>query len=543
MTFLRRLGRDDRGFTMFTVMMVMLVAGLFVVSAYAAAGGDVPLGGQSRDSRRAYAAAEAGIEYYASHIAADPDYWTKCTTVPKPNPNEPNPVANEWYGPTTGADTRTGHWRKVPGSTATYSIELLAAKDPDALHPTPQCVAADQTSMLDPSTGVFRIRSTGRAGTKSRSIVASFRRPSFLDFLWFTNFENLDPVVATSDQAWQASHCVAFRPARNAAKVGGHSCSEITFPASDQIKGPFHSNDSVQFSNGTKVGRPGKNDNLETHQPAPGYSGSPTFYPAGSWAAGQDKLDIPTSNGDLKPIAVAGGKVFTGKTSFVVTGNKVDVTKSDNTTTSFNISDTNGVIYVQNATASACSTVKSPQIADYGEQPGCGNAYVSGTYSSSFTLTSDADIVVGTPTSSADLRRSSTSDAVAGLIATNFVRVQHRVTRTAAQAGDPENCTNVEQPPRGNVYIDAAMLSVGHSFIVDNFACGAPLGTLHVTGALAQNFRGRVAGSPLGTGVDSGFVKDYNYDDRLKFRSPPYFLAPLISAWHIVRRNEQVPAR
>jgi Tfp pilus assembly protein PilX len=542
MSLIRRLGCDERGFTMLTVMMVMLIAGLFVVSAYAAAGGDVPLGGQSRDAKRAYAAAEAGVQYYAAHIAADPDYWTKCATVPAPNPGEPNPVANEWYGPATGADTRTGHWRKVPGSTATYSIELLAAKDPDALHPTPQCVVGDQTSMLDPSTGVFRIRSTGRAGTESRSILASFRRPSFLDFLWFTNFENLDPAVATTDQAWQAANCMAFRPERNAARNGSHACSEITFPNSDQIKGPFHSNDSVQFGSGTKIGRPGKNDRLETHQPAPGYSGSPTFYPSAvAWHTDQDNLPIPTSNADLKPIATTGGRVFTGRTTFVVNGNTVNVTKSDNTTTSFNISDTNGVIYVQNGSGSTpCSTLKSPQIADYGEQSGCGVAYISGTYSSSFTLTSDADIVVGTPTSSADLRRSTTSDAVAGLIATNFVRVEHRVTRTNAL--DPDHCTNAQSPR--DVSIDAAMLSVAHSFIVDNFNCGgAQVGTLHVTGALAQNFRGRVAGSPVGSGVSAGFIKDYNYDDRLKFRSPPYFLAPLISAWHIVRQNEQVPAR
>lgn len=542
MSLLRRLGRDERGFTMLTVMMVMLVAGLFAVSAYAAAGGDVPLGGQSRDAKRAYAAAEAGVEYYAAHIAANPDYWTLCTTVPTPNPGEPNPVANEWYGPASGADTRTGHWRNVPGGTATYSIELLAAKDPNPpSDPTPQCVVGDQTTMLDPSTGVFRIRSTGRAGTESRSIVASFRRPSFLDFLWFTNFENLDPMVATSDQAWQAANCMAFRPQRNAAAVSGHACSEITFPAGDQLKGPFHSNDSVQFSAGTKVGRPGKNDRLETHQPPTGYSGSPTLY--APWNTNQDNLPIPTSNGDLKPIATTGGKVFTGRTIFSVNGDTVNVTKSDNTTTSFKISDTNGVIYVQNGSGSApCSLLKSPQIADYGEGPACGVAYISGTYSSSFTLTSDADIVVGTPTASVDLRRSATSDAVAGLIATNFVRVQHRVNRTSTQLNDPNNCTNAQTPR--DVYIDAAMLSVAHSFIVDNFNCGgAQVGTLHITGAIAQNFRGRVAGTAVGSGVSAGFIKDYNYDDRLKFRSPPYFLAPLISAWHLIRQNEQVPAR
>ena len=65
--------RDERGFTMLTVMMVMLVAGLFVAGAYAASDGDLPLGAESRDSKAAYAAAEAGVQYYAYHVAQDPD--------------------------------------------------------------------------------------------------------------------------------------------------------------------------------------------------------------------------------------------------------------------------------------------------------------------------------------------------------------------------------------------------------------------------------------------------------------------------------------
>jgi hypothetical protein len=545
MTRLRPLARDERGFTMFTVMLVMLVCGLFVVSGFAAANGDLPLGLQSQDSKQAYAAAEAGVNYYASQLAANPDYWTACNGVAPPNASEPSPVTTEWYG--TGTDTRTGHWRSVPGTNGSYSVELLAAKDPAAGNLTPQCTAGDQASFLDPSTGVFRIRSTGRAGKESRSLIASFRRPSFLDYLWFTNFENLDPAVATSDQTWQALHCADYRPARNAAAGGGHSCSEITFPANDKLKGPFHSNDSVQFSSGTQVGRQGKNDKLETNQPAPGYSGNATFY--SPWVTGADKLPIPSSNSNLLTIAAAGGKVFTGRTVITINGDSATAVTSAGSTT-WSLKNTNGVIYVSTA-ATGCSGVVSPQIADYGESAACGNVYISGTYSSSFTLASDADIIVGarptynSPTSvaSADLVRDSSSDAVAGLISLNFVRVAHRVTRTSGQAGDPDNCTNA-QSGRDET-IQAAMLAVWHSFIVDNFNCGgAQVGTLKVNGAIAQNFRGRVAGTGLSNGnVSAGYLKDYTYDDRLKFRSPPYFLAPLISSWHIVKMNEQVPSR
>jgi Tfp pilus assembly protein PilX len=539
----RRARRDERGFTMLTVMMVMLVAGLFVAGAYAASDGDLPLGKQSRDSKAAYAAAEAGIQYYAYHVAQDPDYWTKCATVPAPNPGEPNPVTSEWYD---GApDTRTGHWRNVPGASSTYAVELLAAKDPTAAVPMPQCTVGDQTSMLDPATGTFRIRSTGRAGNETRSIVASFRRPSFLDFLYFTDFETWDPAVYTSlsDQTNATTQCDDYHGAR------AGWCQEITFPGNDQILGPFHSNDFVHFGSGTDVGRPGKNDKLESSQNAPSYDGAPSL--AATWKSGQIKLPVPTSNAELKAVATP-ALTFTGRTTLRFNGSTVTWARaSDGATGSASLAGTNGVIYVKNATATACAGVKSPQLADYGEGTGCGNAYVSGTYNTSFTLTTDNDIILAPPVNSSDanLKRDPSSDAVAGLVASNFVRVGHRVTRTAYDLShSPEtSCTNVntaQYPVVGDVTIEAAVLAVAHSFLVDNFGCGSPLGTVHIKGALAQKFRGRLAGSGTSSGgVTAGYLKDYQYDDRLKYRSPPFFLSPVVSAWHIVRQNEQVPAR
>ena len=45
---------------------------------------------------------------------------------------------------------------------------------------------ADDT-MIDKSTGTFRIRSTGVSRGVRRSIVTTFRRNSFLDFIYFTD--------------------------------------------------------------------------------------------------------------------------------------------------------------------------------------------------------------------------------------------------------------------------------------------------------------------------------------------------------------------
>ena len=48
--------------------------------------------------------------------------------------------------------------------------------------------------------GTFRIRSTGYSGSDEQSIVATFKRASFLDYVYFTQLETSDPVTY-GDQA------------------------------------------------------------------------------------------------------------------------------------------------------------------------------------------------------------------------------------------------------------------------------------------------------------------------------------------------------
>jgi hypothetical protein len=171
--------------------------------------------------------------------------------------------------------------------------------------------------------------------------------------------------------------------------------------------------------------------------------------------------------------------------------------------------------------------------------------YVSGDYAKSLTIAARNDIIIK-PTIGAKLNNSSTdsdlvatagSDATLGLIAEGFVRVAHRVQNCAnyAPAGEPTDT---------DVRIEAAILSVKHSFFADNHNCGNKLGTLTVVGAIAQRYRGTVSTFDSATNtIGTGFTKNYWYDDRFRYRSPPYFLSPLDSAWDVVRIHEQVPAR
>ena len=549
MNLLRRLSREERGFSMWLVILVLFTTSMFVAAGFAAANGDIPLSGQSKDRKQAYAAAEAGLNFYLTHLNQDSDYWTYCDQAPKPTPTELSPVNQPWNG--TGGDPRV--WRNIQGTSAGYTIELMPIKGTP-----PKCDINDQTSMIDMSTGMFRIRSTGRANKASgdkgnrRSIVAYFRRQGFLDFLYFTYYEDEDPMaLATQSQRDNATkYCAGlFRPARDASGAG---CPEIQFTTGDTVQGPLHTNDSLLICNKPSFGRT-KADRIEVVQPkplvaAPGCSQSAIMN--GVLKNPASVLDPPESNAALKVVAKNGGDLFTGRTFIHLNGNTMDVTTTTAAGRTYMPGMTlpdNGVIYVQNDSSGSCATQYPTQI-QYNESDACGNVYVSGTYSDSLTIAAANDVIVA-PTdgktvtwgnAATPFSLTGSNNAVLGLIANNFVRVGHPLKTTTDKYGNTVlTCNNLTSAyDNGNIQIQAAILSIDHSFIVDNYNCGNSLGTLSVTGAIAQRYRG-----PVGTSADTGFLKNYKYDDRLKYRSPPHFLNPVDSAWQIVRENEQVPAR
>jgi hypothetical protein len=58
-------------------------------------------------------------------------------------------------------------------------------------------------------------------------------------------------------------------------------------------------------------------------------------------------------------------------------------------------------------------------------------------------------------------------------------------------------------------------------------------------------FRGPVSrdGVTVGGPGSSGYLKDYSYDSKLKYRSPPHFLDPVQAQWRVQTFSEQAPAR
>ena len=176
--------RDEGGFTMAVVMIVGFVTAMIVGVSLTAANGDLNLTRNDLDQKQAFEAAQAGIADYQYHLNSDTNFWTNCATVP-------TPTAVNLQG-------STARRLAVPGTTgSSYAIELLRASTSPG---SANCSTADPAgTMLEGAAstapGTFRIRSTGYAGDSKQSIVATWKRRSFLDYIYFTQLETSDPVT------------------------------------------------------------------------------------------------------------------------------------------------------------------------------------------------------------------------------------------------------------------------------------------------------------------------------------------------------------
>ena len=112
---LSKLAREEDGFALIPTLGAIVLVSVLVAVSLAAANGDLHQVQRDLDTKRAYAAAQAGVIDYAFHLNNDPNYWAKCTGVPTPTAvNQVGSSANR---------------RAVPGSTdgSLYAIELLPA--------------------------------------------------------------------------------------------------------------------------------------------------------------------------------------------------------------------------------------------------------------------------------------------------------------------------------------------------------------------------------------------------------------------------------
>ncbi|MFY9488598.1 MAG: hypothetical protein WAP35_07895 [Solirubrobacterales bacterium] len=559
---------SERGFSMLPAITAVFVGSLISLGAWTAATTDVKLQQHDRWQKRAFTAAQAGLTDYVQRLSANSNYWSFCDQDPVDTSQRLPGVNDRDVDNVTSAPTR--QWLPNPAfdsptekaMTYQYTIDLL----PKAGYDECKDDANRAETMINQNNGTFRIRVTGRAGPpvptsstinpdpaapevfvartaasvkqwrekrwKRRSVVADFRRRGFLDFAYFTDREGMDPPVQ-SDPTYAAANCTEYFRDGRSSNTG---CTEIQFGNDDEINGPFHTNDSIFALSGAVFGSPGGDDRIEISAdtcPVRGQtrSGCGTTSPTynGTLVTGSNApvLQLPEANEELQIYAESPqGLVINGRSRIVMKSNGLlDITENGILRTDQS-PPANGVIYIKNGVG--CTNYNINQ--NYWYPAACGTVEVEGTYTVPLTIAAEADIVI-----TEDIVAAATApNAVLGLIANQYVRVRHYTTGDSAGNLPSDSCSNTGTR-RVNT-IEAAILALQHSFMVDQWACGSGLGVLTIRGALTQNYRGVVR---RGT---SGYAKDYNYDYRLRYLTPPYFLTPSLSGWRISRFREQSPA-
>jgi hypothetical protein len=158
-----------------------------------------------------------------------------------------------------------------------------------------------------------------------------------------------------------------------------------------------------------------------------------------------------------------------------------------------------GLILVNNGDAHVSGTVKG-DITVVANQP---TTNYRQSYTSTQTSNSYFDFQTPTPVGNilidgALMYNNPTGSDMLGLVANNSVMLTNMVTST--------------------VTIDAAIFALKGSFTYENYTTGSSLGYINLLGSISQYKRG-----PVGLVGGTGFLKNYKYDPRYRYISPPGF--------------------
>jgi Flp pilus assembly protein TadG len=519
--------RDERGVALVTVMMVSMVLMGLLIALLSYGIGSQSNSRHDQDWNAALAAANAAVDDYVYRIDNDHNYWLYNAGNPPPDGN-----------------TAFTQWTSVPNSTNgglyRYSVD-------------------SSTTKID---GAVKMTISGKVNNVIRTIKVTLRRRTFIDYLYFTNYETLDPALYTGNP---------FTPAEAQQECAMHyyegrdsQCTTIYFFDRDTINGPLHSNDAINISGGPTFNGPVSTswqDPNHVNYLCPGGGCTPHFANHGD-PTYKAPLTMPPSNDSIKaetdPRIGGTGCLYTGPTQITLTSaglmNVVSpFTKSSNCTTGNNISlPSDGVVYVQSVPSDPTDSnytngcpYSNPAyppnlpvpITNDLTQYNCrdGDVFVSGTLKGQLTIAAEhnvevvADVVYQSGVGGSDLL---------GLVANNYVEVMHPVSCTSNSSSC--NLNRKSGSTFQNPTIDAAVLSVQHSFRVQNYSAGSCLGNLNIVGAIAQQYRG-IVGTFSGSSCNTGYTKNYVYDQRLKYLEPPHFIDPVASAWQAVTWTELPP--
>jgi hypothetical protein len=515
---------DESGFSMLFALGVLMITAILIAAIWTAVGEDAPLSEQNVAAKQAYAAASAGAQAFLYHLNENSTYWETCSNDTSTTPNY------------------------VAGSTTEYyEYAPVLANSASA------CSSSNPTgTLIDTGTGTLRLEFTGYSdgGAVSRGIVAGFKPANPFDYVWFTVYEALDSSISGD------TGCNVYYRSSTARQSGNLTGCNINWITGDSVNGPMFTDDQylVESGNSPTFGRSGYQDEIASA--APCTSGQTTQQCDDEICAGDNcqnatlnGVATPGASAELPPAnttflatdAAAHGITYSGTTTITLNGATASVSNCPTTTcTTSTVTLANDpIIYVANA--SGCTPAQySWYVTSYSTSGCTGDVYVQGNYTAPLTIGAADDIIVNGNVTTTNSGGTPTGSATLGLIANEFIRVEHGCTWSSQ---DPPYGSNISGQYTQNLTIDAEIMAVQHSFIVDNFPCGSQMGALTINGAIAQYFRGAVGEQETynGTTYETGYLKNYTYDNRLEYLLPPYLFDITSGAWQLGRQTLCVP--
>ncbi len=509
------------------------------------------VGRARQDFSGALAAAQAGIDDYLTRLNYSPNsyYAVQDTT---------NPAFYGWTQVTGG------------GPKAEYRYKVDASR------------AANY--------GTITITASGRAGGEVRTIRDSLRVSSFADYLYFSDFETVDPALypqmmgySEADAGHATTGCRRYRWQPNSVRRFldrspnpdvWRDCADIAFATGDYLQGKVHSNDSFLMSGSPRFGGVVETGwttgsyNCRTPCPAtPIFDGGTPVHSIVPMPPGNDDL-LTTAETRIPSGSGVWGCVYTGPTRIRFVGTTMRVTSpntrtlpragcgsfpanaGDLTEKTVNLVDgsgnptLNGAVFVRNVpspptppTTRRCITafVVAGDLTTYNCSEG--DLFVEGELNGQLTLGAQHNVILTN-----NITYAPGTESVLGLVAYKFVQVFHPVRSCGASTTCRFGGANIPMVPMyggdgmwTNPVINALVMSSQNSFMVQQWnrgnrtgGTGGGPGTLTVNGGIIQRFRGAVA-----TAGGTGYVKNYVYDERLRYQIPPHFITPDTVTWGV----------
>jgi hypothetical protein len=578
----RRLGLGradaDRGMAMAVVLIFGMLIMVLAATALTVAVGGLKKADTDQDWAGALSAAYAGVEDYQARLSNDTNYYRYGNKDAPFSATSPTLVAPTTVNPAFQLGTAAGSWAEVPssGGTASYRYEV------------------DSSAYL--ASGTMRIRSTGKVGAVTRSVVADVRQKGFIDYLYFTDYEDRDPEQTGTSPATCRKYVAQGR-------IKTNDCGELAFGSGDVLDGDVHSNDAIRICDakflktvttsntalrdGVNYIKRNSNDVLCTGQDFPGSDTQPTF---------RSSIGMPATNltqkretrFDLPSEILSPGCLYTGPTSivfgptpglmtikspltkFTQTGGDNDTegktpdmcgkisdlksaggatvpvldnnliyvqdvpgaTSNKNYTSTAQVPagkcDANGVGYPRSGETAPAEDVTGDGACAYDARGG--DVFVEGIFSGKMTVASKNYMYI-----TGDVKYDNASTDILGLSPAGTAWIYNPMKKTVSGSIFNQTTTYTPVLPGSATSVrrvDAAIISVDHSLLVQNFDRGGRRGTLNLNGALAQRFRGVVSSG------SNGYVKNYVYDARLKYLSPPKFISPVTTQYGVTTTTE-----